>query len=121
MQIQNPPPHLIDWAFIAALLTTAVAIGTKWLLPALQKIAGGGSHDDAESAVWRGRVGAQLDQQDKRLDALLEATETSERLLNEIVRRGEGQEAAIRIVNTMAPKVDAILAITRKRQAKRKI
>src|SRR5689334_9551607 len=63
------PPHLIDWAFVAALVTSAITIGTKWLLPALQKIGRG----EDESAEWRGRVGAQLDQQDKALTALMEA------------------------------------------------
>jgi len=115
------PPHLIDWAFVAALVTSAITIGTKWLLPALQKIGRG--EDDASTAEWRGRVGAQLDQQDKALTALMEATTDIAKVVAEIERRGHGMEDAIRRsaqtsaqiasmaehVSSMVPKLDSLL------------
>src|SRR5690242_12858542 len=97
------PPHLIDWAFVAALITTAITIGTKWLLPALQKIGQG--RDEEMTAEWRGRVGAQLDQQDKALTALMEATTDISKIVAEIERRGHGMEDAIRRSGTMGPQI----------------
>jgi len=125
------PPHLIDWAFVAALVTSAITIGTKWLLPALQKIGRG---EDESTAEWRGRVGAQLDQQDKALTALMEATTDIAKVVAEIERRGHGMEEAIRRsavsaaqiasvaehVSQLVPKVDTLLVDSARRQGGRR-
>ena len=134
LQIKDPPSHLIDWAFIAALVTTAVTIGTKWLIPALKNLATGRDSDSAaDFRELRGTLGqiasAQLQLQQlfisraemlARQETILEKMET---IISDIERRSVGLAEAIRRsermeltivsvaehVGLLIPKVDALL------------
>jgi len=134
MWIQDPPSHLIDWAFIAALLTTAVTIGTKWLIPALKNIAGGKDQDSAaDFRELRGTLAqmatsqaqmAQLlvgrtemfDRQEKileKMEAILSAIEHRSVGLDASIRRSESTAATVASmsehIGQLIPKVDALL------------
>jgi len=106
-QIQSPPSHLIDWAFIAALLTTAVTIGTKWLIPALRNIASGGRDTDAAADFreLRGTLSQIAGAQVQMTQLLVGRTEMFERqekilekmeaILSDIEHRSIGMAEAI--------------------------
>lgn len=100
LQLQNPPPHLIDWAFIAALITTAVTIGTKWLLPALQKIAQGKS--DASDLAIEGGV------RDLReaVGSIAETQATLAELLRGRTRMFEQQEQVLEKLSTIVGEIE---------------
>jgi len=148
MQIQNPPTHLIDWAFIAALLTTAVTIGTKWLIPALRNIAAGGGRDAADAAAdfreLRGTLSQIASAQTQMTQLLISRTELFERqekilekmeaILSAIEHRSIGMDEAIdrsRVIGAtvasmaehvgqLVPKVDALLVDSTARPKRRR-
>jgi hypothetical protein len=129
---------VIDWAVVFGILTLAGGFIIRVVIPGWIHVkgllggesgttvkvqSGGGNGNGAvhvAEAEWRGKLGEQLNQQDKRLDALLVATAAVERVVVEIERRSQGQEGAIRTVTEMARKVDTILGITRRRSTRGK-
>jgi hypothetical protein len=128
---------VIDWAVVFGILTLAGGFIVRVVIPGwihvkallggesgtTVKVQAGGNGNGAATvaeAEWRGKLGEQLNQQDKRLDALLIATAAVEKVVVEIERRSQGQEGAIRTVTEMARKVDTILGITRRRSTRGK-
>lgn len=125
--------HLIDWSVVFGILVLAGGFIVKVVIPGwlhIKSLQESGStinvnangHGAAKvvEAEWRGKLGEQLNQQDKRLDALLVATAAIEKVVMEIERRGQGQETAIRQMGEVHRKVDTILGITRRRASRGK-
>lgn len=120
---------LIDWGIISGILVLIGGFIIRVIIPgwlhikSLQAPDGGttnvrvsGGNGEGE---WRGRTSEQLNQQDKMLNGLLSATTAIEKLLAEIARRTEGAEEAIRMVGDITPKVETILAITKRRDRRK--
>ncbi len=101
LQVQGPPAHLIDWAFIAALITTAVTIGTKWLLPALIRIAQGKS-DVAGDAL----VENELREVRASMASIAESQSTLAELLRGRTHMFEQQEKLLEKLSTIVMEIE---------------
>lgn len=130
--------HVIDWAVVGGILTLAAGFIVHVILPAwlryktLQRESGSGttttvkvngngsaSTEALVVAEWRGKQSAHMEQQDKKLDALVAGTTAIEKVVLEIERRSQGQDNAIREIAELIPKVDTILAITKRRMRRK--